>query len=183
FCFFFSSRRRHTRFSRDWSSDVCSSDLDGSVGAPAVAHRLLAHAHTGARLVDMPRGVGGHAGGHPLAHRQDVLARGAHGADGLRDPAAQPRPGPRAAAGWTGFAVAGGDGDCGRWAVMAATSDKVALIRGPYRYGPYEYLYVNAQRIFACVHACEGIPTEALEAGVVRELIKAATRYLAATTR
>src|SRR5690606_40508173 len=27
FRFFFSSRRRHTRFSRDWSSDVCSSDL------------------------------------------------------------------------------------------------------------------------------------------------------------
>src|SRR6266700_1798042 len=27
--FFFSSRRRHTRFSRDWSSDVCSSDLKG----------------------------------------------------------------------------------------------------------------------------------------------------------
>src|SRR5690606_41127212 len=27
FTFFFSSRRRHTRFSRDWSSDVCSSDL------------------------------------------------------------------------------------------------------------------------------------------------------------
>src|SRR5690606_39528441 len=27
FLFFFSSRRRHTRFSRDWSSDVCSSDL------------------------------------------------------------------------------------------------------------------------------------------------------------
>src|SRR6266511_5814308 len=25
--FFFSSRRRHTSFSRDWSSDVCSSDL------------------------------------------------------------------------------------------------------------------------------------------------------------
>src|SRR5690606_40085309 len=25
--FFFPSRRRHTRFSRDWSSDVCSSDL------------------------------------------------------------------------------------------------------------------------------------------------------------
>src|SRR2546422_7509085 len=31
--FFFSSRRRHTRCSRDWSSDVCSSDL---------AHRRLA---------------------------------------------------------------------------------------------------------------------------------------------
>src|SRR5260370_15717115 len=26
-CFFFSSRRRHTRFKCDWSSDVCSSDL------------------------------------------------------------------------------------------------------------------------------------------------------------
>src|SRR5690606_41085653 len=25
---FYSSRRRHTRFSRDWSSDVCSSDLE-----------------------------------------------------------------------------------------------------------------------------------------------------------
>src|SRR5690606_40250121 len=29
--FFFSSRRRHTRFSRDWSSDVCSSDLETSL--------------------------------------------------------------------------------------------------------------------------------------------------------
>src|SRR5216684_269668 len=28
--FFFSSRRRHTRCSRDWSSDVCSSDLVGT---------------------------------------------------------------------------------------------------------------------------------------------------------
>src|SRR5699024_12228530 len=27
--FFFSSRRRHTRSKRDWSSDVCSSDLKG----------------------------------------------------------------------------------------------------------------------------------------------------------
>src|SRR4051812_31230019 len=27
-CFFFSSRRRHTRLTCDWSSDVCSSDLD-----------------------------------------------------------------------------------------------------------------------------------------------------------
>src|SRR2546430_4241272 len=27
--FFFSSRRRHTRFDCDWSSDVCSSDLGG----------------------------------------------------------------------------------------------------------------------------------------------------------
>src|SRR5690606_29561504 len=31
--FFFSSRRRHTRFSRDWSSDVCSSDLKAGFGS------------------------------------------------------------------------------------------------------------------------------------------------------
>src|SRR5690606_33909528 len=37
-CFFFSSRRRHTRFSRDWSSDVCSSDLASSP-RPADARR------------------------------------------------------------------------------------------------------------------------------------------------
>src|SRR5689334_25346985 len=30
FFFFFSSRRRHTRWNCDWSSDVCSSDLDAS---------------------------------------------------------------------------------------------------------------------------------------------------------
>src|SRR5690606_40893762 len=33
--FFFSSRRRHTRFSRDWSSDVCSSDLGLVLGEEA----------------------------------------------------------------------------------------------------------------------------------------------------
>src|SRR2546421_9413845 len=41
FFFFFSSRRRHTRSDRDWSSDVCSSDLrfeDSSTAAgPAFA--------------------------------------------------------------------------------------------------------------------------------------------------
>src|SRR5437899_10883788 len=30
FSFFFSSRRRHTRCLSDWSSDVCSSDLEGA---------------------------------------------------------------------------------------------------------------------------------------------------------
>src|SRR5438067_4340707 len=30
FFFFFSSRRRHTRSKRDWSSDVCSSDLQSA---------------------------------------------------------------------------------------------------------------------------------------------------------
>src|SRR5690606_40021593 len=36
--FFFSSRRRHTRFSRDWSSDVCSSDL---LRRPSGSARIL----------------------------------------------------------------------------------------------------------------------------------------------
>ena len=33
YAFFFSSRRRHTRFTSDWSSDVCSSDLELASGA------------------------------------------------------------------------------------------------------------------------------------------------------
>src|SRR5207248_8714056 len=42
FCFFFSSRRRHTRSYGDWSSDVCSSDLvsrrfDVELSQPQVA--------------------------------------------------------------------------------------------------------------------------------------------------
>src|SRR6266508_2157384 len=45
FFFFFSSRRRHTRWPRDWSSDVCSSDLQfgpGSEESPAAIARVLA---------------------------------------------------------------------------------------------------------------------------------------------
>src|SRR5699024_11627259 len=38
--FFFSSRRRHTRSKRDWSSDVCSSDLGPARTRPALAHGL-----------------------------------------------------------------------------------------------------------------------------------------------
>src|SRR6266536_1870607 len=41
FFFFFSSRRRHTRSTRDWSSDVCSSDLRDLADAGLVARRLL----------------------------------------------------------------------------------------------------------------------------------------------
>src|SRR5690606_40238893 len=58
--FFFSSRRRHTRFSRDWSSDVCSSDLrdcllagyycivleiDGTVSGYSIMSIAAAEAH------------------------------------------------------------------------------------------------------------------------------------------
>src|SRR5439155_9723792 len=38
--FFFSSRRRHTRWPRDWSSDVCSSDLELlAIAGDRPAHR------------------------------------------------------------------------------------------------------------------------------------------------
>src|SRR2546430_11504948 len=46
--FFFSSRRRHTRFDCDWSSDVCSSDLGAQLGSPPAAGLRLAVA-TGQR--------------------------------------------------------------------------------------------------------------------------------------
>src|SRR5690625_5831838 len=40
--FFFSSRRRHTRWPRDWSSDVCSSDLfKGPKGRYATILRII----------------------------------------------------------------------------------------------------------------------------------------------
>src|SRR5690554_7454752 len=37
--FFFSSRRRHTRCGRDWSSDVCSSDLDSIITEQGIIYR------------------------------------------------------------------------------------------------------------------------------------------------
>src|SRR5438270_10053597 len=46
--FFFSSRRRHTRFDCDWSSDVCSSDL--------VAHSGNVFNSTGYQLPGWPTG-------------------------------------------------------------------------------------------------------------------------------
>src|SRR5437870_2596243 len=58
--FFFSSRRRHTRWPRDWSSDVCSSDLGfGPDGAVLVAERAEQR-FDGPRVADRaeaPRGV------------------------------------------------------------------------------------------------------------------------------
>ena len=42
FLFFFSSRRRHTRLVSDWSSDVCSSDLDSDHhGLEKVKERII----------------------------------------------------------------------------------------------------------------------------------------------
>src|SRR5947199_3420249 len=45
FVFFFSSRRRHTRCLSDWSSDVCSSDLEtaGNIHDERAPGKSLAH--------------------------------------------------------------------------------------------------------------------------------------------
>src|SRR5256885_12984056 len=42
YCFFFSSRRRHTRLQGDWSSDVCSSDLLGYYRYWLAEHHAIA---------------------------------------------------------------------------------------------------------------------------------------------
>src|SRR5690606_40025960 len=42
-----SSRRRHTRFSRDWSSDVCSSDLSGEAMSKEKFDRSKPHVNIG----------------------------------------------------------------------------------------------------------------------------------------
>src|SRR5690606_39560103 len=56
-CFFFSSRRRHTRFSRDWSSDVCSSDLFLEVFTDQPGVQLYTGNHLDGTL-PIPGGVG-----------------------------------------------------------------------------------------------------------------------------
>src|SRR5690625_1627791 len=61
-CFFFSSRRRHTRWPRDWSSDVCSSDLT----------ELLA---IGKRFEDVHASLGAHALNHFSQYSFDVFGR------------------------------------------------------------------------------------------------------------
>src|SRR5690606_15715251 len=62
---FFSSRRRHTRFSRDWSSDVCSSDLR-KARLQDIAHATVAAFEAlgrdaAANLRDLYRGDAGEA--------------------------------------------------------------------------------------------------------------------------
>src|SRR5215217_9422028 len=49
--FFFSSRRRHTRYWRDWSSDVCSSDLEAGVALLERAGRNVRLTEAGQVLV------------------------------------------------------------------------------------------------------------------------------------
>src|SRR5205807_5476708 len=65
--FFFSSRRRHTRLQGDWSSDVCSSDLDGEDLLGLAVGALL-------RLVlQLPSQGGSFAAGFVLEAAQQLL--------------------------------------------------------------------------------------------------------------
>src|SRR5699024_11607912 len=57
--FFFSSRRRHTRSKRDWSSDVCSSDLKK---AAEESREQIEDALQGADMVFVTAGMGGGTG-------------------------------------------------------------------------------------------------------------------------
>src|SRR5439155_4143421 len=61
--FFFSSRRRHTRWPRDWSSDVCSSDLEG---APAPCLRLMVAREPRRRPAALGHGLGVAGGVDPV---------------------------------------------------------------------------------------------------------------------
>src|SRR3712207_7810770 len=50
--FFFSSRRRHTRYWRDWSSDVCSSDLFSALFAAVTRVWMAVVSDEGSLLTD-----------------------------------------------------------------------------------------------------------------------------------
>src|ERR1035437_2978997 len=80
FFFFFSSRRRHTRYWRDWSSDVCSSDLHKWHMPNALCMQLQNVAETGT----MPHSETSAMPWRVLAHRALHLLgqEGRHGERG-----------------------------------------------------------------------------------------------------
>src|SRR5699024_11713189 len=80
--FFFSSRRRHTRSKRDWSSDVCSSDLcPGPASTGHLEPVLRADAAGGQGAGDDGAGPGdGEGAVHPQSH--PVLGSGLRGGRG-----------------------------------------------------------------------------------------------------
>src|SRR2546428_2840413 len=79
--FFFSSRRRHTRSDRDWSSDVCSSDLwRSATPVEQIGQRVLERQVFEPRVADRQGSLGGEGADQllvPRVERDDraVLAR------------------------------------------------------------------------------------------------------------
>src|SRR5437870_9608328 len=72
FFFFFSSRRRHTRWPRDWSSDVCSSDLiNAPCTLPTPAQGMMTWAGVGNVQGALMR-----AGAHKGSVQEVLLLRG-----------------------------------------------------------------------------------------------------------
>src|SRR5256712_9424086 len=61
--FFFSSRRRHTRSDRDWSSDVCSSDLPPAVVVARADHQEVVRGGERQHLAASGIGEGERLGG------------------------------------------------------------------------------------------------------------------------
>src|SRR3989454_10585326 len=94
--FFFSSRRRHTRLQGDWSSDVCSSDLEGVIAL--VVRPVLADAGfevadadvlinpTGRFVVGGPQGDAGLTGRKIIVDTYGGMARHGGGAFSGKDP-------------------------------------------------------------------------------------------------
>src|SRR5215470_2991937 len=80
YLFFFSSRRRHTRCYRDWSSDVCSSDLDCHHHADGGQHAELAHGAQH-RETDHGEAGGGGGGGRDVGASEAGEGGGDGGAD------------------------------------------------------------------------------------------------------
>src|SRR2546430_10857055 len=80
-CFFFSSRRRHTRFDCDWSSDVCSSDLlkDLPVTLTVAAGRLALNGEPceGAALTGLIQRLDLHGVGTIALPQNPEIGRGA----------------------------------------------------------------------------------------------------------
>src|SRR5262245_65219777 len=76
--FFFSSRRRHTRCLSDWSSDVCSSDLEGilclGISGPAVFSLRLLAARRPLLCVAELAAVGAALIAAVAAHREGMVA-------------------------------------------------------------------------------------------------------------
>src|SRR6266849_6214792 len=102
--FFFSSRSRHTTSTRDWSSDVCSSDLSG--GPARGEHLVSGHEPAPTRLA-----AGGRRGAGPGGVGRGSAAVWAAQLGGAELQASETR------VGLGGFPGAGGLGDPAAWGV------------------------------------------------------------------